>query len=194
MDREQFITLLSGDNRDYRNRIPIANTVLENPEWIQILLEQMSEVANKNSAFAARILELTCKQNLKVILPYIAGFKNLIPSLKLDGSIRASAKIIELLCIEYFIKFNAIYLDSLTDTYLEQFTESCFDWMITDKATAIQAHSMYALYLLGTTFDWIHPELIETINRSLPYGSIGYQNRGKKVIQAIETGALLKLY
>lgn len=194
MDKQQFITLLSGKYRDYRDRIPITNAVLQNPEWIQILLDRMSKVNDKTSPFAARILESTCKQDLRVIVPHLEEFKNLIPNLRFDGSIRASAKIIELLCIEYFIKFNWIYRESLKDTYLEQFTESCFDWMITDKAIAIQAHSMYALYLLGIKFDWIHSELIQTINKSLSTGSTGYQNRGKKVIQAIKTDNLLKLY
>ncbi|NNC69551.1 MAG: hypothetical protein HKN90_01885, partial [Flavobacteriaceae bacterium] len=165
MDKKQFITLLTSAQREYKNRIPIANFVLQNPDWIQLILERMFDVNDKNSVFSARILELTCKEELMVILPYIDEFVQLIPRLKLDGSIRASAKIIELLCIEYFITFNTIYRDSLKNSHLEQFTESCFDWMITDKAIAIQAHSMYALYLLGFKVDWIHTELIETINK-----------------------------
>ena len=194
MDKQEFIAVLSGDDRDYRNRIPIVHVVLENSQWILLLFEKMSEINDKSSAFSARILELACKQDLKVILAYLDDFSDLIPNLILDGSVRASAKIIELLTVEYFIKINPLYLDSLTDTHLERFTEVCFDWMISEKAVAIQAHSMYALYLLGHKLDWIHPELTEIIHKSLPYGSIGYQNRGKKVMLAIETGTLLKLY
>ena len=194
MDRDQFISILAGHTKDYRNREPITNMVLQNPAWVPLILKRMADVGEKDSAFAARILELTCKRDLKIILPYLEEFTTLLARLEQDGSIRASAKIIELLCAAYFITDDSHYRDSLTDLYLQKFTEACFDWMIANSPTAIQAHAMYSLYLLGYKFEWIHNELIETINKRLAYGSTGYQNRGKKVILAIEKQKFLKLY
>jgi len=197
MDKSTFIRILNSDNRDYRNRLPLMRYVLQHRESVAILLTHMNDVTNKNSNFAGRILESTCKKDLTIILPYINTFCELLPKLNLDGALRASVKIIELFTVEYFIKYNPVYIENLHETHLEQFAERCFDCMISDRAIAIQAHSMYALYLLGTRFDWIHPELKEILNNNLPLtSSAGYQNRGKKIIEAIldNTGKLLKLY
>jgi hypothetical protein len=194
MDKVHFKYVLNNDSRDYSNRPLLADVVLKHPDWVLIVLEKMSDPENKHSDMSARVLELACKGNLSIIFLCLDEFSTLISKLKLDGSIRASAKIIELLMVEYFIKLNPLYIKSLNDNHLEQFTESCFDWMITDKSIAIQAHSMYSLYLLGTKYNWIHTELIQNIKKNLPRASVGYQNRGKKIINAIKTDRILKLY
>jgi hypothetical protein len=194
MDKVRFKQILNSDSRDYSNRPLLAEAVLEHPDWIWTVLEMMSGVNNKNSDMSARVLELACKKDLSLIFRCLDEFSTLISKLKLDGSIRGSAKIIELLSIEYFVKFNPLYIKNLKDKHLEQFIESCFDWMITDYAIAIQAHSMYSLYMLGLKYGWIHTELVQNIERNLPQGSAGYQNRGKKIINSIKTGRILKLY
>ena len=193
MDKAQFIQVLASDSRDYSNRPLLTNAVLAHNNWVLILLNNMSSVKDENSNFSARVLELAAKKDLTIILPYLDIFSNLLSRLLLDGSSRASAKIIEMLTVQYFIKINSVYIESLSIELLERFTERCFDWMITNRAIAIQAHSMYALYLLGLKFDWIHPELILQIERNLPNGSTGYKNRGRKIIRAINTKKLLKL-
>ncbi len=197
MNKETFIAILNSKGRDYNNRLAMVQHVLQHKECVVILLLHMNKVDDENSNFSARILELTCKKDLTVILPHLNTFCQLLPKLKLDGVTRASIKIIELLTIEYFIKRNLTYTDRLSYAHLEQFSETCFDCMIADRTIAIQAHSMYSLYLLGTKFEWIHFELKENINKKLPNtNSIGYQNRGKKIIDAIldQSGKLLKLY
>jgi len=193
MDRPTFIKILASDSRDYSNRPLLVNSVIKNKSWILILLHNINDIENNNSSFSARILELSCKKELGLLLPYLDEFVAIIPKLKLDASIRASAKIIELLTIKYFLQKADIYRNSLTNSHLELFTENCFDWMINKKAIAIQAHSMYALYLMGKIYDWVHPELITMIERNLPKGSAGYKNRGKKVINAIKTNITFKL-
>ena len=193
MDKKSYMQILASGVRDYDNRPLLTEATLKNPTWVLILLENISDIENKDSHFSARILELTCKNKLSIVLPYLDHFVKILSSLELDGSIRASAKIIELLCVEYFIKYTPQYIEKLNVEYLELFTENCFDWMISDKAIAIQAHSMYSLYLLGEKFEWIHTELIENIEKNLPTGSTGYQNRGRKIIKAITTNKLFKL-
>ena len=193
MDKPKFIAILNSDCVQLEEREELLNAVLLNQDWIIILLKNMSDIQNKESYFSARTLELVCKQDLKLILPYLDKFYLLLPKIKLEGVVRSSAKIIELLTINYFIKKDALYIEKINGKHLEQFTESCFDWMISDKSIAIQAHSMYALYLLGIKFDWIHIELALIIEKGIPTGSIGYKNRGRKVLKAIETNTRLKL-
>ena len=194
MDKKRFISILKSDSKLLEHRKILVNAVLNHQDWVIILLNDMSNINDKQSNFSARILELSCKKgHLEIIIPYFDEFSSLLPKIKFDGVVRASAKIIELLMVEYFIKKNMLYLEKISTKHLEQFTETCFDWMITNRAIAIQAHAMYSLYLLGSKFDWILPELIENIERNLPSGSTGYKNRGRKVIKAITTKKILKL-
>jgi len=197
MDRLKFIDILQNNSRDYTLRKSLVNAVLQRKDWVEILLNDIKQFDNKQSNLSVRILELACKVDLTLLLPYIDEFCLLLPNIKLDGVTRSSAKLIELLMVRYFIKKDPMYIASLNNLHLEQFTESCFDWMISDRAIAIQAHSMYSLYLIGTKYDWIHIELKENINRKLPTSvSVGYQNRGKKIINAISSSStkLLTLY
>ena len=197
MDKARFIETLQSDSRDYNDRKLLVNAVLQRNEWVEILLEDMKEVDNKQSNLSIRILELACKVDLLIILPYLDEFCILLPTIKFDGVTRSSAKLIELLMIHYFIKKDPTYIYELNNLHLEQFAESCFDWMIADRAIAIQAHAMYSLYLLGTKFSWIHPELKDNLLRKLPItSSMGYQNRGEKIIDAIlnTSEKLLTLY
>lgn len=194
MDKAHFIKILKRDARDYSNRPILVDSILKNPDWIEILLEDITESEQNELDFNARILELLCKSDSKLILPYLDIFISVISNLKKPASIRASAKIIELLMVEYFVKFNPIYHEKINNQDLEKLTECCFDWILTNKSTAIQAHSMYCLYLLGSEFDWIHAELIQNLEKNIQFGSTGYQNRAMKIINAIKTNKLLKLY
>lgn len=194
MDKERFNKLIVEGGYRWEHRDLLVSASLANNELIIELLENIARVDAKDSVYSARILELSVKKNLDVVLPNLEQFCGLLRHIKRDGSLRACAKIIELLCIAYFVKYKPTVIAHLDDKILETFTEVGFDWMITDKAIAIQAHAMYSLYLLGHKFDWIHDELVLVINQHLPDGSIGYKNRGRKVIRAIQTGTLLKLY
>ena len=194
MNDSEFKQLLSKGSRSAKYVEQLLTSILETPNHVLILIDSIGEVDRKDSAYAARVLELAIKMESQVILPYLDEFCQLIKVVRLDASIRACAKIIEILCVKYYVHNNSKYKKAIHDLHKDQFTETCFDWMIGDKATAIQAHSMYALYLLGADYEWIYSELIQVINKSMMVSSIGYQNRGKKIISAIQRKVLLKLY
>lgn len=182
-----------GVNRlEYRSLL--VDTTINHPDYVQILLELINNTNEKASGHAARLLELSVKKQPSLILEHLAGFSELLSRIHLDAPVRSCAKIIEICCFECYVKNNQRVKDSLNSTYLERFTEVSFDWMIANKAIAIHAHSMYSLYLLGQQFQWIHPELTLLINKKLPTGSVGFQNRGKKILKAIKSNKLLKLY
>lgn len=174
-------------------RALLIQSCLTNPELISVLFTQI-ETANKETAsFAARILELTLKKDLKILAPHIDRFTALLATVSPDAVIRSCAKICELLCIRYFLKKDPFYIHILNDKKLEQITEAGFQWMITDQKIAVQAYTMQTLYLLGTKFDWIHEELALNLEKGIPTGSTGYKNRARKVIKAIRTNTPLKL-
>ena len=193
MDKQQFLDILDLDFQKLKYRDQLVNACLMNTTWASLLLANMKNINNEKSNFSARILELSCKENLAIIIPYLNTFCELLNKVKLNGVIRVCSKICELLMIEYFIKNNHKFIYSITNGHLEKIIEAGFIWMITDQQIAIQVYTMQTLYLLGIKYDWIYDELAIVIERNIPSGSTGYQNRGRKILKAIETGIFIKL-
>ena len=193
MDRITFEAILKKGIHKLKYRDQLVTACLKNPSWIAILLDEMNTTDNPNSTFSARIFELSCKENFEIILPFLDTFCNLLSSITFEGVIRPCAKICELLMLEYFVKKTVGFVNLLSDKHFEKIIEAGFDWMITNKATAIQAYTMQTLFLLGTKYDWIHIELALLIEKGIPTGSTGYKNRGRKVLKAIATNTTLKL-
>lgn len=193
MDKQKFLDILDLDSKKLKYRDQLVNACLINTSWATLLLANMKNINNEKSNFSARILELSCKENLEIIIPYLNTFCELLKKVKLNGVIRVCSKICELLMVEYFIKNNHKFIYSITNDHLEKIIEAGFIWMITDQQIAIQVYTMQTLYLLGIKYDWIHDELAIVIERNIPSGSTGYQNRGRKILKAIETGIFVKL-
>ena len=193
MNKTTFLKIIESDTQKLKYRDILVNACLKNTSWALFLLTNMKSVDDENSNFSARILELSCKENIEIIIPYLDYFCELLNKVKLNGVIRVCSKICELLMIEYFIINNHKIMNSLQNEHLEKINEAGFIWMITDQQIAVQAYTMQTLYLLGTKYDWIHNDLSIIIERNIPTGSTGYKNRGRKVLKAIETRTNLKL-
>ena len=193
MDKQNFLDILALDSQKLKYREILVNACLQNTSWASLLLTNMKSVDNENSNFSARILELSCKENLDIIIPYLDQFCELLNKVKLNGVVRVCSKICELLMIEYFIKNNHKFINSLQNEHLEKIIEAGFIWMITDQQIAIQAYTMQTLFLLGIKYDWIHDELATVLEKNIPTGSTGYKNRGRKILKSIETNTTLKL-
>lgn len=189
MNQSTFTAILENDKDRLKHRDQLVIATLMNPNYVEILLTNMEAIEDDNSNFSARILELACKSKLGIVVPYLDAFCELLSKVKQGATVRACAKISELLVVSYFNNFPEV----LKESHLEKIIEAGFDWMITDQKTAIKAYTMQTLYLLGTKYDWIHPELALNIEKDIPTATIGYVNRGRKVIKAIETKKKLKL-
>ena len=149
MDKQNFLDILGLDSQKLKYRDILVNACLKNTSRASLLLINMKSVDNENSNFSARILELSCKENLDIIIPYLDQFCELLNKVNLNGVVRVCSKICELLMIEYFIKNNYKFINSLQNEHLEKIVEAGFIWMITDQQIAIQAYTMQTLYLLG---------------------------------------------
>lgn len=193
MDRSTFIFILENDSDRLKHRDELVLATLKNPKFVNILLTNMENIENENAAFSSRILELACKEKLGIIVPQLDTFCDLLPKVRHGAVIRCCAKLCELLALAYFRKNDIGFSSVLEEHHLEKIIEAGFDWMITDQKTAVKAYTMQTLYLLGTKYDWIHPELVLNIEKDIPTATIGYVNRGRKVIKAIETKTKLKL-
>ena len=148
MDRSTFIQLLINNQEKLKYRDTLVNACLEN-NYVSILLDNMAKIDDEDSNFSARILELACKINLEIIIPYLDTFCDLLTKVKFNGVVRACAKICELMMISVFIKNNIHFDRSLKSDHFEKIVEAGFNWMITDQKIAVQAYTMRTLYLLG---------------------------------------------
>ena len=193
MDKQTYIELLNLDAKKYNYKNELIDFSLKNPNYISILISNIEKVDYENSSFSARILELTIKKNIELIIPFINTFCDFLNKVKFTQTIRSCSKICELLMIEYFIKDNVKIIHSIQNKDLEKIIEAGFNWMINDQPIAVQAYTMQTLFLLGTKYNWIHSELAFIIEKNIPYSSIGYKNRGRKVLKAIKTNTNLKL-
>ena len=58
--------------------------------------------------------------------------------------------------------------------------------MINDEKVAPKAYSMISLYLLGTEFDWVHPELITILERDFHTQSAAFKARARHILKKIK--------
>lgn len=65
--------------------------------------------------------------------------------------------------------------------------EICFAFLNSGKEpVAIKAHSMSVLFNIVKKFPELKDELQMSIEEQLPFGSVGFKNRGSKILKAME--------
>lgn len=187
MTKDQLYKELNYVNHSREKRLYYANLVIENPKLVKPLLDILFEVNDKISCRAAWVLEFMCGEKLEAIIPHLDIFTQNIPKVHLDSAVRPVAKICEYLTTSYYSKAKNPIKTSLTKTHREKITENCFDWMINDEKIAPKAYAMNSLYLLGTEFDWIHPELAIILERDFQMQSSGFKARARHILKKIRT-------
>lgn len=99
-----------------------------------------------------------------------------------DGiAIRALSKICMLLAISHFKKREI----QLSEIQLQQITECCFDWLLTDTKVASKCYAIRTLHLLGNHFDWIHPELKIILKKDYSSHYAAYKATGREILKKI---------
>ena len=93
MDKQIFREILNLDSKKSKNKVFLINLCLKNPNCSSILLSNMGQFDNENSNFSARILEITIKENIEGIIPYLAVFCDLLNKVKFSPTIQSCSKI-----------------------------------------------------------------------------------------------------
>ena len=123
MDKQIFIERLNLDSKKSKDKDFLIDLCHKNPNYSSILLSNMGKINNENSNFSARILEITIKENIEVIIPYLAIFCDLLNKVSFNSTIRSCSKIYELLMIEFFIKKNLKIIPSIQNKDLEKIVD-----------------------------------------------------------------------
>lgn len=186
MTKDQLYIELNYVNHSREKRVHYANLVIKQPELIAPLLEILFDVNNKISCRASWVLEFMCSKKHVAILPYLDTFTNDLSKVHLDAAVRPVAKICEYIIKAYYNKYELPFKNHLTETHKEKIIEACFDWMINDEKIAPKAYSMNSLYLLGTEYNWIHPELAIILERDYEIQSSGFKARARHILKKIK--------
>ncbi len=176
---------LSYEKAYRENRLGGALWVIDHPETFPELLTYSFKHDEKISFKALWVLEFVCKEDLSMLYPHLDSFFENLPGAYKDQSVRPLSHICEMLVLRYYKKKDPALREAFSEKHKEIMTECCFDWMITDQKIACQARAMLCLYYLGTEFDWIHPELVQILERNIHTGSPGYKSRGRKILEKI---------
>ncbi len=186
MTKEQLVKSLDYVNHSREKRMEMAQLVSKNSNLVGPLFEIAKDDYSIISSKACWVLEFTAKENLPYLFPHLDLFTTTIGNLKLDSSIRPMAKICEYLTLGYFKQNDTQVQKFVKDVHLEHITAACFDWLIGDHKVAAQAYSMTCLLLLGSKFEWIHPELKLILERNYERGSAAYKARARMTLTKIK--------
>ncbi|TPN82327.1 adenylosuccinate lyase [Aquimarina algicola] len=168
-------------------RAYVANLLLDHPELLPELLSICELVDEKISCRASWALEFVCKNKLNILLPYLDSFISIVPKVYQDPAVRPMAKIFEYLALAFYTQKKKEVQQSLHKEHREQMVEIGFDWLITDQKVATKAYTMTTLYLLGTEFDWVHPELKTTLELNYNTGSAAYKARSRMILKKLQS-------
>lgn len=185
MTTEQLYQELNDVNHSLEKRLHYANLIIENPELTPKLLGILFMVHDKLSPRAAWVLEFACSRDIKTITPHLTMFTEQFQNVHIDSAVRPVAKICELITKAYYSKKDSCIKIALTQTHKTRIIETCFDYLINDEKVAAKAYGMTSLYLLGTEFDWIHPELKTILDRDYHNQSAAYKARAKQIFKKL---------
>lgn len=186
MTTSQLYDSLNYVDSSRENRLKYAQLVLKNSDLIPKLMEILFMVDDKLSCRAVWVLEYVCGKKLEAIFPYLDTFTENIHKVHLDSAVRPVAKICEYLVKAFYSKENNAIQSVLQLKHKEKIIETCFDYMINDEKIAPKAYAMNTLYLLGQDFDWIHPELVQILERDFLNQSAGFKVRAKQILNKIK--------
>ncbi|GAB5564574.1 MAG: hypothetical protein Wins2KO_16370 [Winogradskyella sp.] len=187
LTKDQLYKELNYVNHSREKRLFYANMVIENPNLVGPLLEILFDVDDKISCRAAWVFEFMCGEKLEAIIPHLDVFTANVSKVHLDPAVRPMAKICEYLIKAFYAKKPSKIKSVLTEKHKEKIIEACFDWMINDEKIAPKAYSMNALYLLGSEYDWIHPELALILERDFQMQSSGFKARARHILKKIKS-------
>jgi len=182
MNNRNLVEELNNLSALRKNRLRVADLVLDDENFFLPLLKIALAYDNKISIKAAWILEFVCIQKLECIFPYLDVFSKNLKFIHFDSAIRPFSKI----CMLLATKFNSDKeLFNKNKENIRQIVEVEFDWLISDQKVAVKAYTMEALYFYDKNIDWIHPELKAILLKDHSKESAAYIARAKKILKWI---------
>ena len=164
-----------------QNRINNGTFIVQNPHLLKDLIAFSFDIKDKLHIRACCILEKVFELQIALSFTHLDFICGNLNQLKNDSAIRSISRFIMLLVQDNIQK------KYLTENQLEKITEACFDWLISDLRIASKVHTIYTLYELGKTQDWIYPELKSILEKNTAKHSAGYKVASRETLKKIST-------
>lgn len=145
---------------------------------IKLAFEGDEEIGKK----ALWAIEEACLRDPSMLIPALPHLLQHAGKVRHHSQIRSLAKIISV-----FAKWadQEARLHILPKTILETMAATCFQWLTGPYKVASKAHSMTALYHLGSVINWIYRELQALLEKDYNNAGPAYKARARMVLKAI---------
>jgi len=164
-----------------KSRIYMSNYIIRNENLLPDFIKIAFDTQNKNHVKAFWNLELVCEKKLKLFVPYIDIFCEILPKLKDDSAIRPATKICLFLAKSNHRK-NGI---SLTQEQEHNLIETLIDRLIQEEKVATKVYAMKALFILGKKYNWVHDELKNIITQDYTVHTAAYQAATRTILKKL---------
>jgi hypothetical protein len=164
-----------------KSRVTVSNFAIKSEENLAELISIAFDISHKNHVKAFWSLELVCDKKLKLFVPYIDEFCEILPKLKDDSAVRPATKICMFLSKSNHRK-NGIELSKDQE---HNIIENLIDRLIQDEKVASKVYAMKALFVFGKKYDWIYEELKPIISQDAFEHSAAYQACARNILKKL---------
>lgn len=179
--KSELLTKLELGNAGRKSRVAISSFVIRKDHMLPDFIAIAFDVTDINHVKAFWSLEILCERKLKLFVPYIDDFCQVLPVLKEDSAIRPATKICLFLAKSNQRK-NGITLSQEQEHNL---IEVLIDRLIQDEKVATKVYAMKALYVLGRKYSWVHDELKIILPQDYPNHSAAYQASTRIILKKL---------
>lgn len=152
--------------------LKLIDPIINNEESINALYKLTSDSNHKIKWRSAWVFEHLYFINPDQFSHFLPKLIKRLPTEESDAIKRHFCKILS------FSKINHL-IDGT-------FINTCFNWLMSEKiALAVKAHCMQILHNITVDYPDLEGELIQVIESQFDNNSVGFKNRGKKIIKAI---------
>tara|TARA_R110000850_G_scaffold80947_3_gene174163 strand:+ start:39841 stop:40383 length:543 start_codon:yes stop_codon:yes gene_type:complete len=164
-----------------KSRITVSNFAMKSDDNLAELINIAFDISHKNHVKAFWSLELVCNKKLKLLIPYIDEFCEVLSKLKDDSAVRPATKICMFLAKSNHRK-NGIELSKDQEHTI---IENLVDRLIQNEKVAAKVYSMKALFVFGKKYNWIYEELKPIITQDAFEHSAAYQSCARNILKKI---------
>lgn len=164
-----------------KSRVMVSNFAMKNEDNLNELISIAFDINHDLHVKAFWSLEKVCEKKLKLFVPNIDTFCEVLPKIKEDSAVRPATKISMFLAKSNHRK-NGI---NLTQEQEHILIEALLDRLIQDEKVASKAYSMKALFVFGKKYDWIYEELKPILSQDYSKHSAGYKAAARNILKKI---------
>lgn len=154
----------------HENIANIAAYIDDDIQKFASLMEFVLHGKEKYPQYASWVMTYCAEKKPSLFVPYIAELLPLLKDKKIHDGVKRNI-------------VRSLQTCELPENLRGDIYDACFSLLINPNgAIAVRAFSMTVLHRIALFYPELAPELCDTIEQQLPFGSPGFKNRGKKIV------------